>query len=154
MFDQNPFPTEDTDRHAIWDLLVGRDSEFFLSGDWSLVENDYIDAGFLGIDASGHSEPSHWKIGFPTLADYRQAAIAGQLSQSDFAEDLTAAWLRCQSLTEIQIAGDVALAHKRLRGRIKRIDGTRLELGWTSIFFLRRSPHSWKITGFVGYLPL
>ena len=154
MVEQNPVAVVDVDRHAIWDILVRRDSAFFLSSDWSLVAHDYVEAGFLGIDAGGHSEPSFWKIGFPTLADYRKTAIDGRLNQADFSEDLPAAWLRCQTLTEIEIAGDVALAHKRLHGSIKRVDGTSLDLGWRSIFFLRCIKAEWKITGFVGYLPL
>jgi hypothetical protein len=150
---QNPFAPSDAERHAIWDVLVRRDSEFFLSGDWSLVADDYVEFGFLGIDAGGHSDPSLWKIGYPRLENYRNAAIGGRLKQADFVEDLRDAWFRCQSLDRIDVAGDIAVAHKRIRGDIERTDRSSLELNWQSIFFMRRVQAKWKITGFIGYLP-
>jgi hypothetical protein len=153
MSDLNPFAAADADRGAIWEVLVRRDSDFFLSGDWSLIANDYVEDGFLGIDAGGNADPSRWTIGFPSLAAYRDAAIAGRLMQPDFFEDLRAAWLRCQTLPRIEISGDLALAHKRIDGSILRADNTRLRLAWRSIFFMRRVQGSWKITGFTGYLP-
>jgi hypothetical protein len=154
MPDRNPFPPADADRHAIWEVLVRRDSEFFLGDDWRQVAGDYVAEGFLGIDAGGSADSAQWRIGFPRLDDYREAAIASRFDASDFAEDLRAAWFRCQSLTTIEITGELALAHKRIAGSIARRDGGALELGWRSIFMLRRLHNAWKITGFIGYLPL
>jgi hypothetical protein len=154
MTDQNPFAASDRDRRAIWEILVRRDSDFFLSGNWSLVEGDYLDEGFLGIDAGGNSDASRWTIGFPTLAAYRQAALDSRLNQADFAEDLRTAWFRCQSLQKIDIGGDIGLARKTIKGSIRRTTGPALELSWRSLFFMRRVQAGWKICGFVGYLPL
>lgn len=153
MSEDNPFDPPDADRHAIWEMLVRRDSDFFLTSDWSLVEADYVADGFLGIAANRSADPDDWRIGFPTLAAYRDTAIAGRLDPGDFAEDLRAAWFRCQGLTRIEIAGDMALAHKRLEGTIARADGSAMELGWRSVFHLRRVDGQWKIAGFTGYLP-
>lgn len=150
----NPFVPTDADRHAIWEVLVRRDSAVFLSGDWSIAAADYLEDGFLGIDAGGEADRSRWRIGFPSLAAYRDAAIEGRLRQSDFAEDLEAAWLRCQTLAHIDISGDIAIAEKRIDGRIARPQGAPLRLGWCSMFFLRRIDRRWKISGFIGYLPL
>jgi len=154
MSQDNPFPTTDLDRHAIWEIVVRRDTNFFLSGDWSLVEDDYLADGFIGIDAHASPDPDRWTIGFRSLADYRDAAIAGRLKPEDFAEDLRTAWLRCQSLSHIDIAGDLALAHKRLYGSIALRRQPPMAFAWRSIFHLRRVQGSWKITGFTGYLPL
>lgn len=150
----NPFDPGDRDRHAIWELLVRRDSDFFLSGDWSLVAADYVADGFLGIGAAKSLDPADWRPAYPTLASYRDAAIAGRWSPEDFAEPLRPAWFRCQSLARIDIAGDIALAHKRIDGSIARRGGGPLRLDWRSVFHLRRIGGDWKIMGFTGYLPL
>jgi len=154
MSEENPFPATDPDRHAIWEIVVRRDTDFFLSGDWSLVEDDYIADGFLGINAGATNDPERWSIGFRSLADYRDAAIAGRLKPEDFAEDVRAAWMRCQTLRQIEIAGDLALAHNRIEGHIARLGKPPMEFAWRSVFYLRRKHEHWKITGFTGYLPI
>jgi hypothetical protein len=154
MPEHNPFPPADADRHAIWELLVRRDGDFFLGGDWAGVAEDYVAEGFVGIDAGGSADPAQWRIGFPRLGDYRDAAIAGRPNTAEFAEDPRTAWFRCQSLTAIEITGEMALAHKRIAGSIARRSGGPLTVGWRSVFMLRRVGNIWKITGFVGYLPL
>ncbi len=154
MSESNPFPPDEPDRHAIWEMLVRRDSDFFLSGDWSIARADYVEDGFLGIEAAQSLDPENWRPAYPSLATYRDAAIAGRWSAEDFAEPLRPAWFRCQSLSRIDFAGDRALAHKRIDGSIARKDGSALELHWRSVFHLRRLPDGWKIAGFTGYLPL
>lgn len=154
MSEQNPFPPSDADRHAIWEMLVRRDSDFFLSSDWSLVADDYVEAGFMGIECAKSLDPDDWRPAYPKLNSYRDAAIAGRWSPADFAEPLRPAWFRCQSLPRIDIAGDIALAHKRIDGSIARITGEPMLLQWRSVFHLRRVDQDWKITSFSGYLPL
>lgn len=154
MSEDNPFRLHDADRHAIWEMLVRRDSDFFLTGDWTLVAGDYVDEGFIGIEGAKSLDPADWRPAYPTVASYRDAAIAGRWSTADFAEPLRPAWFRCQSLSRIDIAGDIALAHKRVDGSIRRKVGGPLALGWRSVFHLRRIDGRWKIAGFTGYLPL
>lgn len=154
MSEENPFRTADPDRHAIWEMLVRRDSDFFLGGDWALVAADYVDDGFIGIDAAKSLDPGQWRLAYPTVASYRDAAIAARWPAGDFAEPLRPAWFRCQSLSRIEIAGDGALAHKRVDGSIRRKTGSPMELAWRSVFYLRRLDGRWKIVGFTGYLPL
>ena len=154
MSETNPFAADDPDRHAIWELLVRRDSDFFLSGDAALVAADYVETGFLGIDAGLSLDPAGWRPAYPTLALYLDAARAARWNPADFAVPLRPAWFACQSLPQIDLAGDAALAHKHISGRIPRRDGTALDLAWRSIFQLRRTPTGWRIAGFVGYLPL
>ena len=154
MSETNPFTPDDADRFAIWEMLVRRDSDFFLSSDWSLVAADYVETGFLGIDAGLSLEPANWRPAYSTTAAYRDAAIAARWNPADFAEPLRPAWFRCQSLARIDIEGDAALAHKRIEGRIRRLTGEDKLLGWRSVFHLRRENAVWKIAGFTGYLPL
>jgi len=150
----NPFPPEDADRHQIWELLVRRDSDFFLSGDWALVAQDYDYSSFFGIGTGLSLDPAGWRLEYSTVEAYRDAAIAGRLDPNEFGEPLRAAWLRCQSLERVDVSGDLALAHKRIEGSMRRKSGDPLQLGWRSVFHLKRVDAAWKIAGFTGYLPL
>jgi hypothetical protein len=154
MSEANPFPTDDADRHAIWEMLVRRDSDFFLSSDWSLVAADYVETGFLGIDAALSLDPANWRPAYATISAYRDAAIAARWNPADFSEPLRPAWFSCQSISQIDINGSGALAHKRISGQIGRKAGDPMTLAWRSVFHLRREHEAWKIAGFTGYLPL
>jgi hypothetical protein len=154
MSETNPFAPHDADQHAIWELLVRRDSDFFLSGDWLRVVDDYVETGFLGIDAGLSLDPANWRLAFSSVAAYRDAATAARWDPADFAEPLRPAWFRCQSITRIDINGDTALAHKRIEGQLQRRSGDTMILAWRSVFHLRREQEAWKIAGFTGYLPL
>jgi hypothetical protein len=154
MSETNPHAADDADRFAIWEMLVRRDSDFFLSSDWSLVAADYVETGFLGIDAALSLDPADWRPAYSTVAAYRDAAIAARWNHADFAEPLRPAWFRCQSIDRIDINGNAALAHKRIEGRILRQSGEAMVLAWRSVFHLRRELEAWKIAGFTGYLPL
>ncbi len=151
----NPFdPAEDPDRHAIWELLVRRDSDFFLSGERASVVADYVETGFLGIHAGLSLDPCGWRPAYPTVAGYLAAAEAARWDPAQFAEPLRPAWFRCQSLPRIDIAAEAALALKQIDGAIARRDGPPLQLAWRSVFQLCRQHGAWRIAGFVGYLPL
>lgn len=154
MSENNPFAPDDADRFAIWEMLVRRDSDFFLSGDWSLVAADYVTDGFLGIDAALSLDPANWRPAYSSVTTYRDAAIAARWNPADFAEPLRPAWFSCQSIARVDINGDAALAHKRIEGKILRKSGAPMPLAWRSVFHLRREDQAWKIAGFTGYLPL
>jgi hypothetical protein len=150
----NPFPG-DADRSAIWIMLVDRDIAAFVAADWSLVAGDFIETGFLGIDGKGADNPDGWRIGFPSLAAYRDEWLrqARESQQTAYAEDRAAAIHRATTLAEIEISGDIALAHKKFDGSIARADGGSDRLNWQTLYFCRRDAGVWKLTGFVGYLP-
>lgn len=150
----NPFPS-DHDRSAIWSMLVDRDIAAFVAADWSLVAGDFIEAQFLGIDGKGADNPDGWRVGLPSLADYRDEWLrqAGESQQMAYAEDRGAAIHRATTLTDIEISGDVALAHKKFDGTIARADGSREVLNWQTLYFCRKVAGVWKVVGFVGYLP-
>lgn len=150
----NPFPA-DQDRSAIWTMLVDRDIAAFVAADWSMVAEDFIAGQFLGIDGQGADNPDGWRIGFPTLADYRDEWLrqARESQVVAYAEDRQAAIHRATTLIDIEINGDVALARKKFDGTIARADGGKDTLNWQTLYFCRRDAGVWKLTGFVGYLP-
>ncbi len=151
---ENPFG-QNSDRGAIWAMLVERDIDAFLAADWSRVEGDFVSEGFLGIDAGKSTDPDSWVVGFPTLGHYRdewlrQAAVTAAVA---YAEDVRNAIHRATTLSQIDIAGDVAVAHKKFDGSIRKPDGTAEVLHWQTLYFCRRVGATWKLTGFIGYMP-
>jgi hypothetical protein len=136
-------------------MLVERDIAAFVAADWSLVAGDFIESQFLGIDARAADNPDEWRVGFPTLADYREEWLRQARESRDmaYAEDRAAAIHRATKLTEIEISGDIALAHKKFDGAIARADGGNDVLNWQSLYFCRRMEGVWKLVGFAGYLP-
>lgn len=150
----NPLPN-DADRAAIWTMLVDRDIAAFVAADGSLVEGDFIEEMFFGIDGTKPDNPDGWRIGFPTLAacrdEWLRQAKAGQAVA--YAEDPSVAIHRATSLTDIEIYGDAALAHKKFDGTIKLVDGGAETLNWQTLYFCRKQNDVWKLTRLAGYLP-
>ena len=150
----NPFP-RDPDRAAIWTMLVERDIAAYVAADWSIVADDFVADGFLGIDAVKSPDPDGWKINFPDLAAYRdewlRQARAG--AAVAYAEDVEAAIHRATSLRQIDIFGDTAMAHKKFDGAIAKADGTVDVLNWQTLYLCRKIGGRWKLAGFVGYMP-
>lgn len=155
MSDANPFPPGDPDRHAIWTMLVARDIDAFVAADWSMVAVDFVAEGFLGLDARRSDQPDSWRIAFPTVDAYRAEWLrqAQATRATAYAEPLRAAILRATTLRDIEIAGDSAVAHKKFDGTIRRADGGADVLSWQTLYFCRRIAGTWRISGFVGYLP-
>lgn len=150
----NPFPN-DPDRAAIWTMLVERDIAAFVAADWGMVADDFIAEQFLGIDGRGSDNPDSWRVGFPTLAAYRDEWLrqAAESAKVAYAEDREGAIHRATTLRDIEIQGDVALAHKKFDGTIARADGGKDVLNWQTLYYCRRHDGRWKLTGFTGYLP-
>jgi len=149
----NPF-AGDRDREQIWEMLVRRDIEAFVSQDWSLVADDFDEMRFLGIHAHNDRDPDKWDAGFPTLASYRDEWLrqAAESAAVEYAESLAEGIFRATNLSVIDITGDVAVARKKFDGTIARKDGSVDRLNWQTLYFCRREGARWKITGFVGYM--
>ncbi len=149
----NPF-AGDKDREQIWEMLVRRDIEAFVSQDWSLVADDFDELRFLGIHAHNDRDPDKWDAGFPTLASYRDEWLrqAAESAAVEYAESLAEGIFRATDLSVIDITGDVAVARKKFDGTIARKDGSVDRLNWQTLYFCRREGTRWKITGFVGYM--
>ncbi|MEN5249623.1 hypothetical protein [Brucella pseudintermedia] len=149
----NPF-AGDKDREQIWEMLVRRDIEAFVSQDWSLVADDFDEVRFLGIHAHNDRDPDKWDAGFPTLASYRDEWLrqAAESAAVEYAESLADGIFRATDLGVIDITGEVAVARKKFDGTIAKKDGTVDRLNWQTLYFCRREGARWKITGFVGYM--
>jgi len=149
----NPF-ADDKDREQIWEMLVRRDIEAFVSQDWSLVADDFDEMRFLGIHAHNDRDPDKWDAGFPTLASYRDEWLrqAAESAAVEYAESLAEGIFRATDLSVIDITGDIAVARKKFDGTIARKDGSVDRLNWQTLYFCRREGARWKITGFVGYM--
>ena len=94
-------------------------------------------------------------MAFPNLDDYRTEWLkqAMETQKMEFAEPLEAGIHRATNLTQIEINGDVAIAHKKFDGTIKLTNGELDTLNWQTAYFCRKVDSTWKITGFVGYMP-
>jgi hypothetical protein len=151
---KNPFTAADPDRHAIWEMLVQRDIDAFLAQDWSMVGPDFIAEGFFGLDACRSPNPDSWRMRF-TLESYRAEWLrqAADTASIVFAEDLRAGLFEATVLRDIDITGDIACAHKKFDGVLRRADGTRDLLNWQTLYVCRRIGWAWRIASFVGYMP-
>ncbi|RCK21290.1 hypothetical protein TH8_17715 [Thalassospira profundimaris] len=151
-----PFPSTDTDRTRIWEMLVLRDISAFVAADWSMVADDFKADGFYPIDACKSDNPDDWKMMFPDLGAYRDEWLrqAVDAQKIDFAEDLFDGVFRATRLEKIDITGNRALVRKHFNGRIKKADGTEDRLLWKTHYYCEKQPDGkWLITGFTGYLP-
>jgi hypothetical protein len=152
---QNPFPPEDEARHAIWQMLVPRDIDAFLAADWSMVADDFVEEGFIGISGNRDGNPDTWRLAFPTLAAYRDEWLrqAADFATQSYGEDPRAAIFTTTTLEDIEVSGDTALVRKKFDGGIRKADGTLDVMRWQTLYYCRRHEGAWKISGFTGYLP-
>ncbi len=154
-YERNPFPPGDPDRHALWEMLVRRDIDAFLAGDWSMVAEDFVADHFLGLHGHFLADPDSWRLAFPTVEAYREEWLrqAAETAETRFAEPLREALFRATNLRDIDVLGDRAVLHKKFDGRIRKADGTDLRLDWQTLYFCSKSGGRWRIAGFVGYIP-
>jgi hypothetical protein len=157
-FMTNPFDRlHDADRHAIWHMLVEAESDAFTLGDWPAIEPAFDPATFEGMRAMNSPNPDQWKIVFPTLAGYRESWLEAsrEWRKKRFVghSQREALYARTR-LTQIDITGDRALAHKKFLGDLKLEDGSTLSGARQTLFRLHKQNGPWKIVGFIGQLPL
>ena len=155
VFDTNPFPKGDADRHELWEMLVARDIAAFVACDWSMVEDDFLADSFFGMHAHFLHNPDSWRLQFPTLEAYRDEWLrqARETDHAAFAEPLGAAMFRITNMRDIDVQGDRGVLHKKFDGSIARTDGSTDRLNWQTLYFCRKVEGRWRIAGFVGYMP-
>lgn len=151
---KNPFEHA-TDRYELWQMLVERDIEAFLAGDWSMVEDDFIADSFTAIDAQRNPNPDHWRLSFVTLADYRASWLeqSAEMRHKVQIDRLREGIIKATNMDDIEIAGDSALLHKRFQGQVVADNGEVMPMQWQTLYQCKRVAGQWKIAGFVGYLP-
>jgi enamine deaminase RidA (YjgF/YER057c/UK114 family) len=151
----NPFNQQDPDRYAIWEMLVKRDIEAFINKDWEAVAGDFIEEGFMGIDARSSGNPDSWDLSFPDLKSYKQFWLdqSAGFSATDWEDDPKKKLYEATTLRDIDISGERALVHKKFDGAIKKKNGRTDVLNWQTLYRCRKVDEIWKITGFTGFLP-
>ena len=154
-YDRNPFAGADPDRAAIWDMLVYRDIDAYLAVDWEAVADDFLSDEFFGIDAGKSRNADRWQPLFSSLDAYREVWIAQARETREKADPDTirAALFALTTLTQIDIDGGFALAHKKFDGRVPNRDGSSERLQWQTHYYCKKVAAAWKIRGFTGYLP-
>ncbi|TRA98817.1 MULTISPECIES: hypothetical protein [Rhizobium/Agrobacterium group] len=152
---KNPFAETDTARHSIWEMLVTRDIDAFLAADWSQVAADFVEDGFLGINANRETNPDNWRLSFPSLAAYRDEWLkqAKDFQTQQFAEDPRGAIFTTTTLEEIEVEGETALVRKKFNGGLRKADGSFDVMKWQTLYYCRLHEGRWKISGFTGYMP-
>jgi len=150
----NPF-TGDADRAEIWDMLVERDLRAFANADWAMVENDFVVEGFFGIDAQRKNNPDDWRINFPSLEEYRNEWLrqAHDFKNTAWKTDPVGGLMALTTLHDIEIKGTHGLVHKKFDGLMVHTSGQEDHLKWQTLYQVRKVSGSWKISGFIGYLP-
>jgi len=136
-------------------MLVDRDTKAFVAADWDMVADDFIEENFMGIDAGKHQSPDAWTMGFPDLETYKNQWLhqAREFSSTEWAENLEEAFFRVTNLRDIEIVGDSALVHKKFFGSITKASGEKVQTDWQTLYRCRKVMSTWKIAGFVGYMP-
>jgi enamine deaminase RidA (YjgF/YER057c/UK114 family) len=152
----NPFPQNDLDRRYLWEMLVNRDITAFVSQDWSMVQDDFIAEGFMGIDAGKQGDVDKWQLKYPSLESYKTEWLsqAKEFTKVDLEEDKEEAFHRVTVLQDIEIQGNFALLHKKFFGPMQKKDGGQIETDWQTLYRCKKVGDEWKIVGFTGYMPL
>lgn len=154
-YDINPFAKEDSDRYEIWEKVVRVDIDAFLSQDWSMCQNDFVEENFIGIDGRKSSNPDTWSLTYDSLETYKNDWLnqAKDFSLNEYKEDRREALFRATILRDIDIKGKSALVHKKFDGSITKVDGEVELINWQTIYKMKKIDGNWKITGFIGYMP-
>lgn len=154
----NPYDASvDADRHALWTILVARDSDAFVAADWDLCDDDFAHGRFEGISANGELDPIKWSLRYPTVESYRDdwLQMADRFLSTEFAATTHRELLyKMQTFAKVEIADGRAIVWKQFWADEPLANGERYKISAQSVYRLQRIAGSWKIVGFVGYLPM
>jgi hypothetical protein len=134
-------------------MLVERDIQAFVAGDWSRVEGDFLAESFFAVDGRLRANPDSWQLGLGSLDRYRESWLEQSAEIRDAVPELEAGLYDVTTLRDIEIEADKALAHKKFDGQVRRHDGGIVPMRWQSLYMCRCVGSGWKIAGFIGYLP-
>jgi enamine deaminase RidA (YjgF/YER057c/UK114 family) len=154
-YDINPFAKEDINRYAIWEKVVRVDIDAFLSQDWGMCENDFVEENFMGINANKSANPDSWSLSYESLEAYKIDWLkqAKDFGNNKYKEDKRETLFNATTLRDIEIKGDSAVLHKKFDGSITKMDGEIELILWQTIYKMKKINNDWKIIGFVGYMP-
>ena len=154
----NPYDAHhEPDRHALWEILVARDSEAFAACDWSMCKEDFAPMRFDGISAQGSLDPLNWSLQYPTVDSYRDdwLKMADKYRQVPLSDISHRDFLYLmQTFARVDLTDDRAVVWKQFRAEALLTTGERHRALGQSVYRLHRIDGRWLIVGFVGYLPL
>jgi len=150
----NPFE-KGSDRYELWEMLLERDIKAFVQQNWDLVADDFLENGFMGINARGKSNPDSWEMTYPNLESYKNDWLhqAKKFAETVYIESLEEALYQATNLRDIEVKGNKALLHKKFDGQIEHTNGTVDSLNWKTLYRCEKVGSRWKISGFTGYIP-
>jgi enamine deaminase RidA (YjgF/YER057c/UK114 family) len=154
-YDINPFSKDNKDRYEIWEKVVRVDIDAFLAQDWGMCEDDLHAENFIGINANKSANPDSWSLSYDSLDAYKQDWLrqAKDFANNQYVEDKRETLFNATTLRDIEIKGDSAVLHKKFDGSITRVDGVVEPILWQTIYKMKKINNSWKIIGFIGYMP-
>jgi hypothetical protein len=153
-FCKNPYKF-DTDEYYIWEILIRNDFEAFCKMDWKMIQNDFIQDGFFGIDGKLSSNKLKWALTYDSLESYKIDWIkqSREFNKKAFLDNPLVVLYTTTKLSKIEIRDNIALVHKEFDGEFKVFKEAPVLLNWISLFVLRKVEGNWKIANFIGYLP-
>lgn len=152
----NPYPLEEVEKREIWNLLILRDLEAFAVHDWSQVREDYDEKKFMAIHAFNSANPINWNFSYPQVELYEKqwVARAKEMSRKEYTVPLKESLFRCIQLKKISFEKNKACAWKQYHGSLETKSGEKDTLHWQTLYFCTKYDSQWKISGFIGHLPL
>ncbi|MDI9818113.1 MULTISPECIES: hypothetical protein [unclassified Legionella] len=146
----------DNEQQKLWELLVVKDAEAFAACNWSGIEDEFISESFIGIYANNSFSPGDWDYAYPTLDAYKIKWLkqANLLGENDYKIPLEEALQQIITLKKISIKENRACVWKQFDGFLETMTGEKIFLQWQTIYFCTKKESDWKISGFIGHLPL
>lgn len=150
----NPFSETDSDRREIWDMLVRRDIAAFAACDWDAHVLDFAPGSFFAVDGGGRTNPDGWTLSSPDAYAEKWLSSGRDFRTHMERDALEEALFSITTLRDIEVRGDTALAHKEFGGWIDLGARGKTHLNWLTLYICTRIEGRWRISGFVGDLPL
>lgn len=150
---KNPYPYN-TAEYQFWEILIKNDFEAFCTRNWKMIEGDFIEEGFFGIDGKKSVNKMDWCLTYNTLESYKNDWMnqSEEFSLKNFDCNPLEVLYNTTKLSRIEIKDDIALVHKEFNGRFDIKNEDPIILDWISLFVLRKIEGNWKIANFTGYL--
>lgn len=150
----NPYKLE-SDEYYIWEILIRNDFEAFCKENWKMIQNDFIEDGFFGVDGKSSINKLDWSLTYDSLETYKNDWInqSNEFNKKTFVNNPLDVLYTTTKLSKIEIKGKLALVHKEFNGEFEILNEESIKLNWISLFILRKIKGNWKIANFTGYLP-
>ncbi len=150
---KNPY-SDKTTEYQFWEILIKNDFEAFCTKNWKMIEDDFIDEGFFGIDGKKSANKADWCLTYNSLKSYKSHWMnqSEEFNLKVFECNPLEVFYNTTKLSRIEIKGDIALVHKEFNGRFDIKNEESIIFDWISLFILRKIEGNWKIANFIGYL--